>query len=75
MAMSNYQTQWERYRVRRRWIIAFTIIEFLGFIPIVGIVGLLTNKFLGRNLWVLAAIFYGALYLFTGSRLRVLCCP
>jgi hypothetical protein len=73
--MTNYQTQWESYRVRRRWIIACIIVEFLGFIPFVGIVGIASIKHFGRDFSMVGAILFMSLYLYTGSRLRKLRCP
>jgi len=51
------------------------IIEFLGFIPILGVFGLLSNQCFGNGFWPGAAIIWVALYLFTASRLRSLRCP
>jgi len=74
--MGNYQEQWRRYRVRRRWIITCTIVEFIGFIPFVGEVSIASQRlFPGSDLGLPAAICWGALYLFTGSRLRSFPCP
>ena len=60
---------------RRTWIIALMMIEFLGFIPVLGIFGLLSNKRFGKDFCPVAAIIWVALYLFTASRLRSLRCP
>jgi hypothetical protein len=73
--MTDYQTQWESYRLRRRWIIAFIVIEFLGFILFIGIVGIESTKHFGRDFSLVAMILFMALYLHTGSRLRELRCP
>jgi hypothetical protein len=59
----------------RTWIIAFMIIEFLGFIPVLGIFGFLSNKRFGKNIWPRAAIIWLALYCLTALRLRFLRCP
>ena len=73
--MSEEQSKSGSYIVRRTWLVAFMIIEFLGFIPVLGIFGLLSNKRFGKDFWPMAAISWVALYLFTVSLLRSLRCP
>lgn len=60
---------------RRSWIIAFMIIEFLGFIPVFGIFGLLSNTRFGKDFWPMTAIIWVAVYFLTALRLRFLRCP
>jgi hypothetical protein len=50
------------------------IIEFLAFIPVLGIFGLLSNKSFGKTFWPAASIFWVALYFLTALRLRFLRC-
>ena len=45
----NYQIQWERYRVRRRWIIGLIVAEFLAFFPFVGAAEFLSRKLFPRQ--------------------------
>jgi ribosomal protein S27AE len=59
----------------RTWIIVFMIIEFLGFIPVLGIFGVLPNRRFGMDFWPLIAIIWCAFYLFVGLNLRSLHCP
>lgn len=73
--MSEDQSRSGSYIVLRRWIVAFMIIEFLGFVPLLGIFELLPNKLLGQRFWPLVAIMWVALYLLTASCLRWLRCP
>jgi ribosomal protein S27AE len=73
--MSEEQSQSESHIVRRTWIIAFMIIEFLWFIPVLGIFGLLSNKRFGKDFWPAAAIIWVAFYFLTALRLRFLRCP
>ena len=52
------------------------IAEFLGFIPFVGLVSVASRKLLsGTDLAFTAALLWGMLYLYTGSRLRSFPCP
>lgn len=74
--MSDYESEWKRYRVRRRWIVACAIVEFLAFIPVVGAVAVVSRKLLSStDLALPAAVAWGILYIFTGSRLRKFPCP
>ena len=73
--MSEEQRQSGSYIFRRAWIIVFMIIEFLGFIPVLGIFGILSNKPFGQRFWPTAAIMCVALYLLAALRLRHLRCP
>ena len=59
----------------RTWIIVFMIIEFLGFIPILGIFGIFSNKLFGHRFWPIAAIIWLVLYLLTALRLQCFHCP
>ena len=63
------------YKVRRTWIVAFMTIEFLGFVPLLGILGLLSTRHWGQRFWALAAIMWVALYLFAVLNLRWIRCP
>lgn len=69
------QNQLSSKRIRTAWIIVFTLVELLGFIPILGVFGLLPNRGFGKNFWPMAAILWGALCLFTGSCVQSLRCP
>jgi hypothetical protein len=71
--MGKNQSELRGYRVRRTWIVVLIIIEFLGFIPILGIFRLLPH--IGKDFWPIAAIMWGTLYLFTALHLRSLHCP
>jgi hypothetical protein len=51
------------------------IVEGLGFIPVLGIFGLLLNRFFGQRFWPIAATLWVALYFLTALRLRCLRCP
>ena len=74
--MSDYKSQWRRYTVRRRWIVACMTVQFLAFIPFVGAVSVVSRRLLsGTDLGLPAALLWGILYLFTGSRLRSFPCP
>ena len=73
--MSQEQSQPGSYVVLRTWTIAFMIIEFLGFIPVLGVFGLLSNEHLSQRFWPIAAIMWAALFLLTALRLRYLRCP
>jgi len=73
--MSSYQIQWEEYRTRRRKIVACMIIEFLAFVPVVGIVSLASRRLFSIDLAFPAMLLWGILYIYTGSRLRSFLCP
>lgn len=74
--MSDHESEWKRYRVRRRWIVASMIVEFLAFIPVVGAVAVVSRKLLSStDLALPAAVAWGMLYMFTVSRLRKFPCP
>ena len=73
--MSIEQNQAGSYYVLKTWIIAFMIFEFLGFVPILGICGLLSIRLIGEDFWPVAAIIWVVVYLFTTLRLRSLRCP
>jgi hypothetical protein len=73
--MSEEQSQSGRCVAQRGWNIAFGIIEFLGFIPVLGIFGLLPDKHLGKDFWPVGAIIWIAVYFLTALRLRFLRCP
>jgi hypothetical protein len=51
------------------------IVEGLGFIPVLGIFGLLSNRHFGQGFWPFAAIMWVVLYLLTALRLLSLRCP
>jgi hypothetical protein len=71
-----YQNQWQAYRKRRLLLGALLIAEFIAFLPFVALV-----KSLGKSLFhtdkmfVPAAIFWGAIYIFTAAQLRRFRCP
>jgi len=73
--MSVEQSQRGRYTVLRTWIIVLMIVEVLGFIPVLGIFGLLPNMLLGQTFWPVAAIMWIVLFLLTALSLRWLRCP
>lgn len=73
--MSQEQSQLGTYIVLRTWTIAFMIIEFLGFIPVLGIFGFLSKGRFGKDFWRTAAIAWAVLYLFIATCLRSLSCP
>ena len=73
--MTDYRYQWDMYRVRTRWTVICLILEFLAFIPVVGIASVVSRKLLGTDLWYPAAIVWGLLYVFTIFRLRNFPCP
>jgi len=51
------------------------IIEFLGFIPVLGIFSILSINLFGKRFWPVAAIMWLALCLLTALRLRCFLCP
>jgi hypothetical protein len=74
--VSDYVSEWRRYRVRRRWILTSLIVEFLAFIPVVGAVAVVSRKLFSSNHLALpAALAWGILYIFTVSRLVKFPCP
>ena len=71
-----YQNEWENYRKRRNLIVLFMVAEFLAFLPFVGLVVTAERLLFKTNsLTMPAALIWGALYLFTISRLRSFPCP
>jgi hypothetical protein len=71
-----YQSEWENFKRRRTRIYLFMVLEFLAFIPFVGLVGIVERRLLGTDhLFKPAVLLWGALYLLTGSRLRTFPCP
>ena len=75
IAKLNERSQSEAYVIRRKWIIAFTITEFLGLIPVLGLFGLLSNRYFGQRFWPFIAIIWVVFYLATASCLLSLRCP
>lgn len=73
--MSSYQIQWEQYRTRRTKIAACMIVEFLAFIPFVGVISVASRRLFSINLAFPAALLWGILYIYTVSRLRSFLCP
>ena len=75
--MADYQTEWRRYRVRRRWLTALLLELLLGFIGFLGFI-IFTPE--GRNCfpdttpsWL--ALCWFALFTFTASRSHFFPCP
>jgi hypothetical protein len=72
----DYHCEWERYRQRRNRIALYLVVEFLGYLPFVALVVSAERRLFGTtNLGLPAALAWGALYLYTGSRLRSFPCP
>ncbi len=72
-----YQSEWKAYRKRRTWLAVLVCVEFLAFIPFMALVepllrSMLSNEKLG---FLATFLLFGAVYLFTGSRLRSFACP
>jgi hypothetical protein len=72
----NYQNDWLAFRKRRKRLAILLVVEFLGFLPFVGLVVTIEKHFFSTaRMTFPAAFFWGALYLFTGSQLRRFPCP
>ncbi len=72
----NYQNDWLAFRKRRKRLAILLVVEFLGFLPFVGLVVTIEKHFFSTaRMAIPAAFFWGALYLFTGSQLRRFPCP
>ena len=72
----NYPSEWLAFRRRRNRIAICMVAEFLAFLPFVGLVATVERRlFSTHNMAFPAALIWGALYLFTVSRLRSLPCP
>src|ERR1700684_1948335 len=71
-----YQRQRHSYLTRRLRIGALVIAEFLAFLPFVAIVAIVERRLFSTNKFTFpAGLLWGAIYLFTGSRLRYFPCP
>jgi len=71
-----YRSQWQAYRNRRNLIAVILVAEFLSFFPFWILVATIERHFFSPNkLFFPAAFLFGAVYLFTGSRLRRWPCP
>jgi hypothetical protein len=74
--LQRYQRQWQAYRTRRNVIAIVLVVEFLLFLPFVAlVVGLEKHLFSTDKSFFPAALLWGALYIFTASRLRSFPCP
>jgi hypothetical protein len=51
------------------------IVEFLAFIPVVGLISVASRRLLSIDLALPAALLWGVLYIYTISRLRSFLCP
>lgn len=71
-----YHSEWQTFRRRRTCIFVAIIAEFLLFLPFVALVAIAERHLFSTNkLAFPAALMWGALYLFTASRLRSFPCP
>jgi hypothetical protein len=71
-----YRRQWQAFRSRRNLIAVLLVAEFLGFLPIVALVASVERRlFSADKMFFPAALLWGALYIFTASRLRNFPCP
>jgi hypothetical protein len=72
-----YQSQWQNYRERRTRLGVLVLVEFLAFIPFVALVEKALRHVLpaGNSAFLTAGFMFGAIYLYTGSRLRTFPCP
>ena len=71
-----YQIEWQAFRTHRNRIGACLIAEFLAFPFFIGLVVAVGKRlFLSGHLQVPATLCWGALYVFTLSRLRTFPCP
>jgi hypothetical protein len=71
-----YQNQWQAYRKHQTLLGVLLIAEFLAFVPFVVLVVTLEKSLFQTNkMFLPAAIFWGAIYMFTGAQLRRFSCP
>jgi hypothetical protein len=72
-----YQNQWQSYRERRNWLGVLLCVEFLAFIPSVVFMETIVRRQFSadRMAFPAASLLFGAVYLFTASRLRSFPCP
>jgi hypothetical protein len=71
-----YRCQWQAFRSHRNLIAVILVAEFLGFIPFGALVAVTERHFFSTDkMFFPAMLLWGALYLFTGSRLRNFPCP
>ena len=71
-----YQRQWQAYRRRRSRLAVLLIAEFMAFFPFLILVATVEKGLFSTNKAVFpATLLWGAVYLFTGSRLRNFPCP
>ncbi|MBB5061186.1 hypothetical protein HDF16_005922 [Granulicella aggregans] len=71
-----YRCQWQAFRSHRNRIAAIMVAEFLGFIPFGALVASTERHFFSTDkMFFPAMLLWGALYLFTVSRLRNFPCP
>jgi DNA-directed RNA polymerase subunit RPC12/RpoP len=71
-----YRRQWQAFRSRRNLIAVLLVAEFLSFLPFMALVGSVERRFFSTGkMFFPAALLFGALYIFTGSRLRSYPCP
>jgi predicted RNA-binding Zn-ribbon protein involved in translation (DUF1610 family) len=73
---NQYQSQWQAFRRRRNRIAALLFAEFLTFLPFVLLVVTVERRLFSTDKMAFpAAMLWGAVYIFTGSRLRSFPCP
>jgi hypothetical protein len=71
-----YQSQWQAFRKHRNKIALLLAAEFVAFLPFVAlVVSVERHLFSRRNAGFPSALIWGALFAFTGLRLRIFPCP
>ncbi len=71
-----YRRQWQAFRSHRNMIAVFLLAEFLGFLPFIALVASVEKHLFSTDkMFFPAALSWGALYIFTASRLRNFPCP
>jgi hypothetical protein len=72
----NDQNKWLVFRKRRNRIALYLLAEFIAFLPFVTLVVTVERRLFSTDKMAFpAALIWGALYLFTVSRLRSFPCP
>src|SRR4029077_7071737 len=72
----NYRNKWLVFRRRRNRIALYLLAEFIAFLPFVALVVTVERRLFSTDKMAFpAALIWGALYLFTVSRLRSFPCP
>ena len=71
-----YHSQWQAFRKHRNKIALLLAAEFLAFLPFVALVATVERHLFSTGKVAFpAALLWGALYAFTGLRLRTFPCP